>query len=1056
MSESSIPKDRRAVCAAPVFSSLLARRGAASSALGVLLAIALSTGVPGQEPAAAKRSPAETRLLRAIALEEQEADEAAAVAIYEELGASETVPASIRDRARIRHALVLRREGRGDAARALLERVVADDEAGEGSEHVERARALLQDKTDPRLLRAIQVELQTSPWSIGTLIQFGEATVEPLLEEIAIHPFDLQRLEAAGKILTSIGGERAVRWLNEQVDSAQPLVVRALASGINRDWTRLQRGPEMHAFFERLAAHPDARVRMEIVGEASQEDAKQTRPILSALTMAKAIFDPDLDVRRRARSWATSEHVLSNEDAAAFIDWMRPDLPWDMWLDTATRPTSSILLLDSDPEYETLLLAIPRLGAFAESVIRRVWRWSEGLVERISEAILALEDREAASTLATALFETAPTTTFHRQIELVTSGLLPVHAVAYARRGLWAAADLEAVASCLPASDQVADAADLRSVSGSTSAWTLLAARLRGSTTSRDDKRRPAPLIGEEDARAIWFMVLDRFAEAIDRGEVVESNLRDWQEGAQPTLVHSGALAGPSLQRNAVWFLDHAPERTWFSQNHLLDFDLPVIERIIRLPHLEPSSRRSALWVWWQRGGGDPSVIVDACRLGAEIETMLQGESRAALGRSEEWQAWATTALEAVFATRISDDDSEWFAKWVDFAVETNSESFRLAVARAIPSMRLDGGIATALYFRPEGASNGAKAIASALSDRLAADPDRGDSLATPLSVLFDLVPDWSRHTDRIAEGLAARDNALVWWLSLARSFDVEQLTEHVVPLVSDRSLGSSARRDARELLIAADHAPFDDVLLAAYRAEPPPGRAIEFASEIRKRLTPTFVPYLLELMKQGGKVADEARSVLEDLRTYQDETARWERRLAGANLEGATPAEALVAQTLPEKARDVRLAAIRSLGALADPEVLPFLVRLLEDGDEGIRAEARTAIDRIVAARTRAEDDSAEAPTRRRRRSPCADPTRTLRCPVVATDVDTRTHGFPRAVPDISLDVSLCVSKDSVARPVRIRRHRTPEPGRRRADDRAGSRASHCSARLCGRRCDS
>jgi HEAT repeat protein len=118
------------------------------------------------------------------------------------------------------------------------------------------------------------------------------------------------------------------------------------------------------------------------------------------------------------------------------------------------------------------------------------------------------------------------------------------------------------------------------------------------------------------------------------------------------------------------------------------------------------------------------------------------------------------------------------------------------------------------------------------------------------------------------------------------------------------------------------------------------------------KLLDTRFVPLLLEARRDPGVDRnDEAvKNALEAIRFYQEQEAHWQRVLRGAGLQANTAAEALVQQAGQDRAKDVRLLAIASLGTLGVPEVLPFLIERTQEGDADIAAAARAAIARIQA----------------------------------------------------------------------------------------------------------
>jgi HEAT repeat protein len=123
-----------------------------------------------------------------------------------------------------------------------------------------------------------------------------------------------------------------------------------------------------------------------------------------------------------------------------------------------------------------------------------------------------------------------------------------------------------------------------------------------------------------------------------------------------------------------------------------------------------------------------------------------------------------------------------------------------------------------------------------------------------------------------------------------------------------------------------------------------------KFVKRLGEKYIERFVPILLEAqLHPDPKISQAAEVALdryERVRDTQRSWAAWERQ--GRD---GSPIDALVAKTVAEKSKTVRLAAIQSLGTLEAKEALPFLVELLEDGDQEIVAAAQAALARIHAA---------------------------------------------------------------------------------------------------------
>lgn len=106
-------------------------------------------------------------------------------------------------------------------------------------------------------------------------------------------------------------------------------------------------------------------------------------------------------------------------------------------------------------------------------------------------------------------------------------------------------------------------------------------------------------------------------------------------------------------------------------------------------------------------------------------------------------------------------------------------------------------------------------------------------------------------------------------------------------------------------------------------------------------------LPQLLDALEDPvAEVRSAAQYALECLEQYDKRRGTWERAFAPQGL-GANPVEALVKQASKGPSR-IRVAAIRSLGTVGEPQTLPFLIQLMQDSDEAVRQAAAAAVDRI------------------------------------------------------------------------------------------------------------
>lgn len=130
------------------------------------------------------------------------------------------------------------------------------------------------------------------------------------------------------------------------------------------------------------------------------------------------------------------------------------------------------------------------------------------------------------------------------------------------------------------------------------------------------------------------------------------------------------------------------------------------------------------------------------------------------------------------------------------------------------------------------------------------------------------------------------------------------------------------------------------------------PAVRLEVASIVGDLGREELANVLLELLRdQDATVAKEARESLEKLRFVTEQTRFWNRLQRGTGLDAPSAAEALVQKAKKDQPKATRLLAIDSLGSLAVPETLPFLLELTGEADPEIAARATAAIAKINSA---------------------------------------------------------------------------------------------------------
>ncbi len=190
-----------------------------------------------------------------------------------------------------------------------------------------------------------------------------------------------------------------------------------------------------------------------------------------------------------------------------------------------------------------------------------------------------------------------------------------------------------------------------------------------------------------------------------------------------------------------------------------------------------------------------------------------------------------------------------------------------------------------------------------------------------------------------------------------------------------DRSSRALLRAKAESLLVSALNGDFEDRIERAGRLAldvikdycpasllPHVGRMAVSHPDVNLRMravgclaaygTKETIPFLLDCLKdpETEYVSEPALQILERMRRHEEQRKAWEAMLGDSPEDGvsADPALALI-EMLNHDDAEIRLAAIKSLGKLADPNTLPVLVQKMADGTPDERAAAKAAIDAIT-----------------------------------------------------------------------------------------------------------
>jgi hypothetical protein len=124
----------------------------------------------------------------------------------------------------------------------------------------------------------------------------------------------------------------------------------------------------------------------------------------------------------------------------------------------------------------------------------------------------------------------------------------------------------------------------------------------------------------------------------------------------------------------------------------------------------------------------------------------------------------------------------------------------------------------------------------------------------------------------------------------------------------------------------------------------------LEAAKYLGTVVSKAAVPDLIAMLKDRDEtVRTAAAEALTRIRFFHEQQAHWDRVLKGLDASPASAAEKLLLQAKPGAAREQRLLALQSLGALGQPEALPFLIEWTQDKDTDLAAAARAATLQIL-----------------------------------------------------------------------------------------------------------
>lgn len=170
-----------------------------------------------------------------------------------------------------------------------------------------------------------------------------------------------------------------------------------------------------------------------------------------------------------------------------------------------------------------------------------------------------------------------------------------------------------------------------------------------------------------------------------------------------------------------------------------------------------------------------------------------------------------------------------------------------------------------------------------------------------------------------------------------------KQDVDTIFPFLKEPRTASRAAYYLSTLPKAEDYVPR---MMAVWTEVPQFEDRVLYVRALGQTLDDRVVPVLLEALASREKlISSEAGKALSNMKNIREQQRFW------ANWALTGTAESPIAALLPKlrsENREVKIAAIRSLGTLGSKESLPMLVGLLESKDAEILAAAREALEKI------------------------------------------------------------------------------------------------------------
>ncbi len=900
-----------------------------------LWVVVLAAGLPaawfqGQDKADARAS-----LLRAIVIEEQEHDVQGAIAEYQRLTLAASLPSEVRAEAKLRLGLAWLRAGNQQEGKAALEAVVAVGGAlGERARQALDARSQQDSEIQARVVAAIALLRQDAVKGGAELRFLGAPAAATLSRYLWLPPFDRAFLTAGVGVLLDLDDAVAAATVTA-LAKADVYVRRSVANGL-----KLTQRSKTDAAVLAFLRDADPEVRANVVRRVID-----TVPVAD---LSAAMADGNATVRD-----------------AVFGALLQSDFRKDRV--QALLPVFAAEVGQGEPVASMWpVLWQPRFAASAEgmSLTLRAVRHARCPWTRYSEVDVSLRPNEVSLRPNECLDEA-----------LATAESLVNTSPSDGRRTCLRAL----VKSCEKAWDRAALEKRIRLQAlgyGNVGSWLLANGQASDLPLVLDNLE--AFSLGEASLGQ-W---LTKQAISAER----------WRAFADYATADPRRTAIDAVQLNEVTFATYYATRTWhvdgmawlaqFAPTHAHAY-LGAADAFSRAEKLTPEARAALtlLVAAEVRGVGRAGAEERAPRAQPEEQGMIDG-ARMSFVRIVAKHGVDEAAPALIRAHELLSDLQPFFGLLRvqrDQAVRLSDDAIALVVAgvlEARPAAFEDAGVllqqapGPAVYRElcrrvlsaPETGRQGPPLRSPLLQQTLnrhAVDPAAANSLFIAAMRHADRrLGEMAASAVRNAPGLrlsAEAVAAVVEWLRAGPDAGAIRLlgdsrTPSLAPVIASwlTHADPGIRGNAALALSDLQGAECVEQLLPMF--DDPHKSVREWLCSIAgTHLDRRFVPGLLKLLRDPDASARaEAQKSLEAIEYYVTQTERWQRLLRGTGLEANTAAEALLGQAKAGNDQRVRLAALRSLGALGVKETLPFLIQMMQEPDAEIAAAASAAVDAL------------------------------------------------------------------------------------------------------------